>query len=127
MTQIDSDPNLSSLKADPRFAALLPTPADFAHPFVEPVKIIREWDGEAANDQFGWIARNMGDVDGDGVSDVVTSAPTKADRRRQGRPHLRLLDEERQAAVERGRQAGRRARHGRRGAPATRTATGCRT
>src|SRR5262249_52020705 len=36
----------------------------------------REWDGEAANDQFGWIARSAGDVDGDGVPDVVTSAPT---------------------------------------------------
>jgi hypothetical protein len=40
------------------------------------VKIIREWDGEKPNDQFGWIARNIGDVDGDGVADVVTSAPT---------------------------------------------------
>src|SRR5450432_1649343 len=35
-----------------------------------------EWRGEAANDQFGWIARNIGDVDGDGIADVVTSAPT---------------------------------------------------
>jgi hypothetical protein len=43
---------------------------------VEPVTILREWDGEAANDQFGWIARNIGDVDGDGVADLVTSAPT---------------------------------------------------
>src|SRR5262249_31767246 len=47
------------------------------HPFVEPVTIVREWDGEAANDQFGWIARNIGDVDGDGVPDVVTSAPSR--------------------------------------------------
>ncbi len=38
--------------------------------------ILREWRGEAANDQFGWIARNIGDVDGDGVADVVISAPT---------------------------------------------------
>ena len=53
-----------------------PTPADFANPFVEPVKVIREFDGEAANDQFGWIARDIGDVDGDGVHDFVTSAPT---------------------------------------------------
>ncbi len=50
--------------------------ATFENPFVEPVKILREWDGEAANDQFGWIARNIGDVDGDGVADMVTSAPT---------------------------------------------------
>jgi len=78
MTQIESDPNLSALKADPRFHALLPTPFDFTQPFVETVKVIREWDGEAANDQFGWIARVVGDVDRDGVFDIVTSAPTKA-------------------------------------------------
>ncbi len=77
MTQVENSPDLEFLKADPRFAGLLPTAKDFADPFVEPVKIIREWDGEASNDQFGWIARNAGDVDGDGVSDVVTSAPTK--------------------------------------------------
>ena len=77
MTQIGEEPKLASLKSDPRFAALLPVRKDFDNPFVESVKIIREWDGEAANDQFGWIARNIGDVDGDGVPDVVTSAPTK--------------------------------------------------
>ena len=76
MTQIEADANLSSLKSDPRFHALLPSPADFEHPFVEPVKIIHEWDGPASNAQFGWIARNIGDVDGDGVPDIVTSAPT---------------------------------------------------
>ena len=78
MTQIENDADLAALKADPRFHPLLPVPADFAQPFVEPVKVIREWDGEAANDQFGWIARVVGDVDRDGVPDVVTSAPTKA-------------------------------------------------
>ena len=77
MTQIEQDADLSALKSDPRFAALLPKPEDFSNPFVEPVKIVREWDGEAANDQFGWIARNIGDVDRDGVPDIVTSAPTK--------------------------------------------------
>ncbi len=77
MIAIESDATLADLKADPRFAALLPTAADFADPFVEPVRIIREWDGEAANDQFGWIARKLGDIDGDGVADFVTSAPTK--------------------------------------------------
>src|SRR5262249_9124485 len=59
------------------FKALLPQPADFADPFVEDVKVIREWDGEGAGDQFGWIARSIGDVDGDGAADFVTSAPTK--------------------------------------------------
>jgi hypothetical protein len=76
MTQMSVDAALAELRSDPRFAALLPTPAQFENPFVEPVKIIREWRGEASGDQFGWIARNIGDVDGDGVTDIVTSAPT---------------------------------------------------
>ena len=78
MTQMQVDADLAPLKNDPRFAALLPKPADFANPFVEPnVTIIREWDGEGLGDQFGWIARDAGDVDKDGVHDVVTSAPTR--------------------------------------------------
>jgi hypothetical protein len=76
MTEITADVRLAGLRNDSRFNALLPVPADFEQPFVEPVKIIREWRGESAGDQFGWIARNIGDVDGDGTTDIVTSAPT---------------------------------------------------
>jgi len=76
MTQVEVTPELASLKDDARYKALLPTRKDFNDPFVEPVRVIREWDGEHANDQFGWIARNIGDVDDDGISDFVTSAPT---------------------------------------------------
>ncbi len=80
MTQIQVDEDLKSLASDPRFAALLPKPADFADPFVasENVRLLREWDGEAQGDQYGWIARSLGDVDGDGVADFVTSAPSWA-------------------------------------------------
>src|SRR5215208_5253453 len=52
MTQLTQNPNLSVLRRDPRFASLLPKPAEFEKPFVEPVKIIREWRGQASNDQF---------------------------------------------------------------------------
>lgn len=86
MTQAAVADELRPLKDDPRFAALLPTRADFDEPFVENVTILREWDGESANDQFGWIARNAGDVDGDGVPDVVTSAPTA--RKATGRVYV---------------------------------------
>ena len=78
MSVIETDADLGGLKDDRRYHALLPIADDFARPFVEPVTVLREWDGEAMNDQFGWIARNIGDVDRDGVADVVTSAPTSA-------------------------------------------------
>jgi hypothetical protein len=76
MTQIQASPELAPFRSDARFAALLPGPRDFEDAFVEPTRVIREWDGEMANDQFGWIARKLGDVDGDGIPDVVVSAPT---------------------------------------------------
>lgn len=78
LTGIPLDPDLADLEEDPRFAALLPQPEDFAEPFVEEVRILHEWVGEGESDVFGWIARNIGDVDGDGLNDVTTSAPGKA-------------------------------------------------
>jgi len=79
MTEISQDVHLVGLRNDSRFYSLLPKASDFEEPFVEPVKIIREWRGESSGDQFGWIARNVGDVDGDGITDIVTSAPTHGD------------------------------------------------
>ncbi|MEP6885303.1 MAG: FG-GAP-like repeat-containing protein [Gammaproteobacteria bacterium] len=80
MTEMMEDARLKGLRDDPRFVKLLPHAEDFQQPFVEPVRIIREWHGEAEGDQFGWIARNLGDVDGDGIADFVTSAPTHGAR-----------------------------------------------
>jgi len=77
MTQLEVDSAYTSLRSDPRYKPLLPTPADFTNPFVENVKVLLEIDGDSAGDQFGWIARDMGDVDHDGAHDFVTSAPTK--------------------------------------------------
>ncbi len=112
MTQITVDESLKALQSDPRFGALLPGAGDFEHPFAEPVKILREWRGEAANDQFGWIARNIGDVD---WGTVLTTSLTSARRHMArgtaiaGNRDLRcVLHGQRQTAVERGRLAPRK-------------------
>jgi len=77
MTQLEVDSAYTGLRSDARYKPLLPGPADFANPFVENVKVLLEMDGDSAGDQFGWIARDIGDVDHDGANDFVTSAPTK--------------------------------------------------
>ena len=46
--------------------------------FVEKTRIIQQWVGEAAGDQFGWTARKAGDIDGDKKIDFITTAPTHA-------------------------------------------------
>jgi hypothetical protein len=75
LADIDLDPDAAGLRTDPRYALLKPSAAELAQPFAEPSRIIRDWHGEGVNDVFGWIARDIGDVDADGVHDVVTSAP----------------------------------------------------
>ena len=77
MTQLEVDSAYTSLRSDARYEPLLPIAVDFANPFVEKVKVLLEIDGDSTGDQFGWIARDMGDVDHDGANDFVTSAPTK--------------------------------------------------
>ena len=76
MELAQSAPEFAALKADPRFAATQFRPEDFRNPFVERVRVIHEWVGETKGDQYSWIGRSIGDVDGDRVNDVVTSAPT---------------------------------------------------
>ena len=89
MTQLQVDPHPAAYRDEPRFKALLATKKDFADPFVEPTTIIHEWHGEAINDQFGWIARAIGDVDKDGVSDIVVSAPFTGDQQQpSGRVYI---------------------------------------
>ena len=77
LSQVTLDPGFAGLRQNPRFQAFLMQPEDFTEPFVENARILNEWVGEGENDEFGWIARNIGDVDGDGVDDVVTSAPSR--------------------------------------------------
>lgn len=79
LTALDLDPDSEHLRGDPRYRALFPTDAELADPFVEPVRILHEWRGETVGDQFGWIAHPIGDVNGDGVQEITTSAPTWGD------------------------------------------------
>lgn len=37
---------------------------------------LRSFSGEAAGDQFGWVTANLGDLNGDGVADFASTAPT---------------------------------------------------
>jgi len=76
MDVLRTAPAFERIRSDPRFESLMFHPEDFTDPFVEPVRIIHEWVGETKGDQYSWIARGIGDTDGDGVSDIVTSAPT---------------------------------------------------
>ena len=75
MANVDGSAAAVNLRDDARYASLFPTEAEFASPFVEEVEIIQDWFGENRSDTFGWIARNIGDVDGDGLNDVTTSSP----------------------------------------------------
>ncbi|MEZ6017274.1 MAG: integrin alpha [Planctomycetota bacterium] len=43
--------------------------------FVEPVVTLQAIDGDEAGAQFGWVARTVGDVDGDGALDYGVTAP----------------------------------------------------
>lgn len=70
MDLVAGNADLSPLKSDPRFKDLFFEPRDFVEPFVEPVRIVHEWRGENKGDIFGWIARGLGDVDGQGAGKV---------------------------------------------------------
>jgi len=54
----------------------------------EAVRVLHDWRGDAAGEQLGWVARNAGDVDGDGHDDVIASAPFRA---AEGAPAGRVL------------------------------------
>jgi hypothetical protein len=76
MDLVRTTADFESVRSDPRYASVFFKPDEFKNPFVEPVRIIHEWRAETKGDQFSWIARGLGDVDGDRVPDVLTSAPT---------------------------------------------------
>ena len=72
---LQTDPELKNVRKDVRFTEFLPKEIDPAQPFREETRILHEWSGESKGDQFGWEATRLGDLDADGVSDVIVSAP----------------------------------------------------
>ena len=76
--QLAHDPELEDLRDDPRFAKLLPPYHEGSSAFVEEPRVLHELYGEAPGDQFGWVARAMGDLDADGVTDFAATAPSHA-------------------------------------------------
>ena len=80
ITNVGLSPASSILEQDPRYKQLFPSSEEYKDPFLEKnVEILRDWKGENKNDQFGWIARNIGDVNQDGIMDVTSSAPTNSE------------------------------------------------
>lgn len=62
-------------------STVLPLGVHAAHPnFEEPeVDVLYSLFGEQPGDSFGWVADPLGDISGDGVSDLITSAPFRVD------------------------------------------------
>ncbi|KAA3615155.1 MAG: hypothetical protein DWQ01_00075 [Planctomycetota bacterium] len=82
MEAMAQDSDLKNLNQEPGFQWFFQShvyDADDFQTFVDgPGKLHKVFSGEAAGDQFGWEARTIGDVDGDGALDFVASAPYKA-------------------------------------------------
>lgn len=74
--QLQGDADFTNIQSDPRFKKLLPKWLTDDQIFIEPTRIIHQWIGESAQDQFGWTARRVGDIDGDGATDVIATAPS---------------------------------------------------
>lgn len=72
---IAQDTDLTGLHADPRWASFLPKPPDSKEPFLEDCVILHDHFGHGNNSQFGWVARRLGDLDGDQVQDYASTAP----------------------------------------------------
>lgn len=74
--QIEHDADLASLKSESSFKDLVAKLRNNERLFVEDTRIIHRINGENAGDEFGWVARIVGDVDHDGALDFVSTAPS---------------------------------------------------
>ncbi len=70
-----NDAAFERLRESERFGELVPPLKPSSECFVERPRVLHTFYGEAPGDVFGWIARDLGDADGDGLSDYLISAP----------------------------------------------------
>ncbi|MDA7977853.1 MAG: FG-GAP-like repeat-containing protein [Pirellulales bacterium] len=75
-TLLATDPDLVNVRNHDEFDSLLPPILTGDELFAEPTNVLTTLVGQRANDEFGWVARKIGDVDNDGVTDFVTTAPS---------------------------------------------------
>lgn len=74
--QLENDPDFEGIKQDAAFVTLIAGMRKNERLFVEDTRIIHRINGEHAGDEFGWVARVVGDIDQDGVLDFVSTAPS---------------------------------------------------
>jgi tetratricopeptide (TPR) repeat protein len=74
--QLENDSDFEALKQNPAFVAFIDAMRKRERLFVEDTRIIHRINGENAGDEFGWVARVIGDVDQDGAFDFVATAPS---------------------------------------------------
>jgi len=67
------------------FLGLIPRPADDTHPLPrvgvvsQDMQVMQVVDGQADDDLFGLVTRSAGDIDGDGLHDILTTAASLDD------------------------------------------------
>lgn len=76
------DSDLKQARKSPAFEKLCQRLQAELIPFGDEVEVLHEIQGENAGDQFGWVADNAGDVDGDGCNDIVVGATNVRQQRR---------------------------------------------
>lgn len=76
LDRLREDEALAALRDDSRFDRLVQRLENSLIPFCDQARVIHTFEGAAAGEQYGWVAVDLGDVDGDGVRDAAIGAPT---------------------------------------------------
>lgn len=74
--QLEYDPDLDSLRDNDAFGKFVQSQRESERLFQQDARVIHRFIGESANDEFGWVARVVGDLNRDGAIDFVTTSPS---------------------------------------------------